>query len=640
MMEAAPFSLVVSKLQGARPVGGNGRSFLARCPSHADQHPSLSVTEGTDERVLFHCHAGCQTEDIVAALGLRMTDIMPPKADPAMRPRPAFASVMTGHTTSSPITIADLARDKNLPEQYLRDLGLEDRPGGVVIPYRLMDGSLAPRQRLRTAQAAKDGSRWLPGEGELVPYGLDRIMDGREQGFLVLTEGESDCWALWHHEIAALGIPGATQAKTIQPDYLAGIPKVYYWREPDRGGDTFAAGIVARLTEIGYSGDVREMKVEGIKDPADLHRKDPGVFYGAFCKAMGVAQSVGTTPSLPESDGPVPLFTQCMADVEVKPVTWLWKDRLPLGKLVVIAGEPGLGKSRLALSVAATTSNGGHWPENEGSCEKGEVLILNFEDDSADTTVPRLMAEGANLSAIHQLLAVPDEKGRRAFDVSRDTDRLAKYLELHPKMRLVVVDPITACLGQTDSHKNAEVRAALHPLAEVAQRYGVCVLSISHLNKGTGMRAIHRVVGSIAFTAAARVVYAVARDEEDPEGKRRLFVPVKNNIGNDHNGRSFGTEMVRITPEIMAPRIVWGEEVTITADEALAPPPEEERGAMEEACQFLTTLLAEGPVAAEKVKKDARGAGIAAVTLKRAKRALKVKTEKTGMRGGWEWSLP
>jgi len=637
MSEASPFSLVLSNLQGARPIGGNGKQVIARCPSHADQHPSLSVTEGEDGRVLLRCHAGCGTEAIVSAMNLRMTDIMPPKNEPVTRPRPALISSTPTRTNLSPITVADLARDKKLPEEFLRELGLEDRPGGVLVPYKLMDGSLAPRQRMRTALSAKNGSYWLGDKEPLTPYGLDRVMDGREECFLAIVEGESDCWTLWHHEIPCLGLPGATQAKAIKPEHLAGIRQVYYWREPDQGGDTFTAGIVARLAEIGFTGEIREMKIAGVKDPNELHQRDAQAFYKAFCEAMGEARLLGAAPA---KDEPVPLFTQCMADIEIKPVTWLWKERLPLGKLAVIAGEPGLGKSRLALSVAATTSNGGRWPGNEGSCEKGEVLILNFEDDPADTTVPRLTAEGADLSAIHQLIAVPDEKGRRAFDLSRDTDRLAKYLELHPRTRLVIVDPITACLGQTDSHKNAEVRAALHPLAEVAQRFGVCVLAITHLNKGTGMKAMHRVTGSIAFTAAARVVFAVARDEEDPEGKRRLFVPIKNNLGNDQNGRSFGTEMVRISSEIMAPRIVWGDEVTITADEALAPPPDEERGAMEEACEFLTTLLADGPVAAEKVKSEARGAGVAPITLKRAKRAVKVKAAKTGMRGGWEWSLP
>jgi len=633
----AAVSLVLSNLEGVRPNGGKG--FAARCPAHEDRKPSLSVTQGDDGRALIHCHAGCGPEAVVSAMGLRMADIMAPKNESTRRLRPARVPSAPALRKQSPsISVSDLAREKSLSKEFLAGLGLEDRPGGgVVIPYRLTDESLAPRQRLRTALSAKEGSRWLPGNGEIVPYGLDRLVEGREEGFIVLVEGESDCWTLWHHGIPALGIPGATQAKSIRPEHLVGIAQVYYWREPDQGGDTFAAGIAARLAEIGYAGEIREMRIAGEKDPNSLHQRNPEGFYQAFCKAIGEAPLPGAAPA---KDEPVPLFTKCMADIEAKPVTWLWKDRLPLGKLAVIAGEPGLGKSRLALSLAATTSNGGHWPRNEGRCARGEVLILNFEDDPADTTVPRLTAEGADLSAIHQLIAVPDEKGRRAFDLSRDTDRLAKYLELHPQTRLVIVDPITACMGQTDSHKNAEVRAALHPLAEVAQRFGVCVLAITHLNKGTGMKAMHRVTGSIAFTAAARVVFAVARDEADPDGKRRLFVPVKNNLGNDQTGLSYGTDVVRISPDIVAPRIAWGDEVTISADEALSPPPDEERGAMEEACEFLTTLLAEGPVAAEKVMCEARGAGVAPITLKRAKRAVKVKAAKTGMRGGWEWSLP
>jgi hypothetical protein len=629
MSGMAPTDLLLSRLEGVKRTGSG---YVAKCPAHHDKVASLSVGKGDDGKVLIKCFAGCEAWQIVEAAGLRMTDLFPVR-------QPAYSTARpVGRRQPPPVTVSELAANKKIPEEFLRQLGWIDEHGvGVRIPYSLLDGSPAPRHRRRTALVAKDGSSWFSGKGSPVPYGLHRLEDAQERGYLVLVEGETDAATLWLHGYPCLGIPGASQAKTIQADHLVGIERVYYWREPDAGGEAFSAGVEGRLTTIGFTGAVFEMQIDGIKDVSDLHRIDPAEFDQAFCKAMEKARRIGETP-IPNA--PVPLFTQCMADIEMKPVTWLWKDRLPLGKLAVIAGEPGLGKSRLALSIAATTSKGGYWPGNEGVCEKGEVLILNFEDDPADTTVPRLTAEDADLSAIHQLIAVPDEKGHRAFDLSRDTERLAKYLELHPRMRLVIVDPITACMGQTDSHKNAEVRAALHPLASVAQQFGVCVLAITHLNKGTGMKAMHRVTGSIAFTAAARVVFAVARDEMDPEGKRRLFVPIKNNLGNDQSGLSYGTEVVHISSEIVAPRIVWGDVVTITADEALAPPPDEERGAMEEACEFLTTLLSEGPVAAEKVKREARNAGVAPTTLKRSKRALKVKAAKTGMREGWEWSLP
>lgn len=129
------------------------------------------------------------------------------------------------------------------------------------------------------------------------------------------------------------------------------------------------------------------------------------------------------------------------------------------------------------------------------------------------STVPRLQAEGADLSKIQFFVAVPGENGARALDLNRDADRIGKHLERNPRTKLLIIDPISAVMGGIDSHKNAEVRAVLHPLADVARRYGVCVLAVTHLNKGTGGKALHRVIGSIAFTAAARVAYAVAKIE-------------------------------------------------------------------------------------------------------------------------------
>jgi hypothetical protein len=342
---------------------------------------------------------------------------------------------------------------------------------------------------------------------------------------------------------------------------------------------------------------------------------------------------------LEPAEEPVPLFTKRAVDVIARPVEWAWDQRLPLGKLVTIAGEPGLGKTRIGIAIASTMSRGGYWPQGEGRCSRGEVLILNFEDDQADTTVPRLMAEGADLSHIHFLVAVPDEKGARSFDLSRDTERLSAFLDQHPLVRLVIIDPITACMIGVDSHKNAEVRSALHPLAEVAQRHRVCVLAITHLNKGSGMKAMHRVTGSIAFTAAARVVFLVTKDYADPDGKRNLFLPIKNNLGNDRTGLSFRTEVVRITEEIEAPKILWGDTVTVAADDALIPP-DDGKDALKDAKVFLASLLAGGPVPSDQVYADAKSAGVGVRALKAAKLKLKVQSRKDGMEGGWEWLLP
>jgi hypothetical protein len=592
---------------------------MALCPAHDDRNPSLSISPGNGSGPLIKCFAGCDTEAVLKAVGLDWQDVLPPRETPV--------------------------RNSTL----IRGSGATARPGKIT-RYEIQDASgnlIAVHIREDLAEGKKvrwelpDGTPNLGGikTSDLPLFGVEHLRPAPAESPVVVCEGEKATDALRSNGVLAVGtVTGASGApgnEALRP--LLGHP-VFLWPDNDNPGREHMARIGAALHRLGHR-DIRAIDWKGAPDKgdaADLFQLEAAM--DEFEVLLDGARKV--EPAKDPAETPVPLFTQCMADIEIKPIAWLWRDRLPLGKLVVIAGEPGLGKSRLALSVAATTSKGGSWPGGEGRCERGEVLILNFEDDPADTTVPRLTAEGAYLSAIHQLIAVPDEKGRRAFNLSRDTDRLAKYLELHPLMRLVIVDPITACMGGTDSHKNAEVRAALHPLGEVAQRYSVCVLAITHLNKGTGMKAMHRVTGSIAFTAAARVVFAVAKDESDPEGRRRLFVPVKNNLGNDQTGFSFGTQVVAISPLIEAPRIVWGDKVTITADEALSPPPPEgERGALEEAREFLATLLADGPMSAEKVKMEASGAGIAATTLKRAKQALNAKATKTGMRGGWEWTL-
>ena len=351
--------LLLSRLRRVRFVGDG--KWIASCSApghgkgHGDVNPSLSISPGNGSGPLIKCFAGCDTEAVLKAVGLDWQDILPPREVSVCRPAPI--------KDRPPITVANLAADKAFPLDFVKSLGWEDRPnlGGVLIPYWLMDGSPALRQRLRTALVAKEGSRWDGRKGESpVPYGLDRLDDARERGFLVLVEGETDAATLWLRGFPAVGIPGADMVRKIQAEHVAGLDSIFYWREPDRGGDTFAQKIPARLREVGFAGEIREVRIDGAKDPNELWRLDPAGFDAKFGKAIDEARKVETAKD--PTDTPVPLFTQCMADIELKPIAWLWRDRLPLGKLVVIAGEPGLGKSRLALSVAATTSKGGRGP--------------------------------------------------------------------------------------------------------------------------------------------------------------------------------------------------------------------------------------------------------------------------------------
>lgn len=348
------------------------------------------------------------------------------------------------------------------------------------------------------------------------------------------------------------------------------------------------------------------------------------------------------TPENVTREKPLPFTFRRMSDVQAKPIRWLWPGRIARGKVAMLAGHPGLGKSQLTSSLASIVTTGGIWPVDRTPCERGNVIFFSAEDDAEDTIRPRLEAAGADLERVFILDAVLEEDGTRprAFNMAVDLPRLGQMLEHIGDVALIVIDPITAYLGGTDSHKNADMRALLSLLADLAAKHGVAVVCVSHLNKGGSGEALMRVTGSLAFVAAARAAFLIARDKEDKH--RRLFLPIKNNIGNDESGLAFCVESHTLEGGIETSRISWeAEAVSISADEAMAPQGDpEERSALDDAKEFLSNLLADGPVSNKQIRGDAEGAGIAWRTIQRAQKALGIEAYKGGMKGGWLWKLP
>jgi len=227
------------------------------------------------------------------------------------------------------------------------------------------------------------------------------------------------------------------------------------------------------------------------------------------------------------------LISRRASTIETKAIEWLWPGRLARGKHTAIAGEPAVNKSTLVMEINASITVQREWPCGEGCpLRKGRVLIFSAEDDAEDTIVPRLVAAGADLDMVEIIDAVRDEKGQRSFNLTADIDRLEKLIAKFGDVDLVSIDPISAYLGKTDSHRNSEVRGVLEPLQKMAERTGVAVLSVTHFNKpgggNTSSKALHRFIGSIAFTAAARMAFAVMEDQDD--ANRRLVLHVKNNL--------------------------------------------------------------------------------------------------------------
>jgi len=328
---------------------------------------------------------------------------------------------------------------------------------------------------------------------------------------------------------------------------------------------------------------------------------------------------------------------RCFSDIALKPLRWLWPGRIPLGKLTLLIGDPGLGKSLLTVDLASRVTCGASLPDGV-RCEPGGVIFLSAEDDPADTIRPRLDAAGADVSRVHILEAVRvaltnGSLAEKTFNLETDTAHLEDALQKHPDVRLIVIDPVSAYLGGVDSHSNAEVRGILAPLAALAARFDVAVLCITHLRKSAGA-AIYRAISSIAFAAAARAVWAVAEDPED--ANRRLLLAVKLNLSANAGGLAF-----RIEPENGIPRLAWDvEAVSVTANEILNFDTREDHSERKAAEEWLAEYLVEGPIAANDAIKAATGAGISKTTLWRAANSLRVTRRKLGGRGtGWEWSL-
>ena len=334
----------------------------------------------------------------------------------------------------------------------------------------------------------------------------------------------------------------------------------------------------------------------------------------------------------------------CMADVKPTSIEWLWQNWIALGKVSVLAGEGGRGKSTILCDLAARTTTSGSWPDSAAASAAGGVIILAAEDDVEDTLAPRLLAAGADMARVFVIRSVRDEdQKRRGFSLQADLERLEAEIRKRNNIRLVIIDPVSSYLGHVDSHKNSDVRAVLEPLGEMASRMRVAIICNNHFSKGGGS-ANSRIIGSVAFVNQARAAFIVTPDEEDET--RMLLIPSKMNIAPIRHGLAYRIEGCLINfedKEIATSRIMYeSAPITISADQALAALDgnSENRSDKSEAVDFLKDALRDGPVPAKEMKKEAADAGISSKSLRSAREALGIKPEKAGFEGGWVWSLP
>lgn len=352
--------------------------------------------------------------------------------------------------------------------------------------------------------------------------------------------------------------------------------------------------------------------------------------------------------------------TRNLSAFTIAPVEWLWPGRIAVGKLSIIAGQPGLGKSQLTIHIAAQVTTGGVWPLGEGNARRGGVLLLSAEDDPSDTILPRLLAAGGDPQMVTILHAVTDKGSERTLDLSTDIDALDRALG-DDDYALVIVDPISAYLGskgKIDANSNTHIRAVLEPLKRLAEVHNVAVVCVTHLIKGGGREAISAVNGSVAFVGAPRTVMIVTKEFDEVENEetgakekvetgRRLVSVAKNNIGPDGADQTLVYEVATrdVGNGIVAPFVDWVDKKSITADEAIGFRTEARPGPKatkkERAMALLRKALRDGPMEVAELIRLAEAERIGRDTLENAKEAVGAKSEKAqGQYGAWRWYLP
>jgi hypothetical protein len=316
------------------------------------------------------------------------------------------------------------------------------------------------------------------------------------------------------------------------------------------------------------------------------------------------------------------------SDIAPCPIDWLWQPFLARGKLAVLDGDPGSGKSLLTVDLAARLSRGGPMPDGRPLARPHTTILLNAEDDPADTVRPRAAAAGADLARVFAA-GGPNEPLPPIPGGISDLTKLVYEFAAD----LLVIDPLSAFLPRSAASSELAARQAIGPLSGLAAETGCAVLLVRHRVGASGPNAAYRGRGSGGILGLARTGMVLARHPDDPE--LRVLALSKTNLG--AAGGSLG---FRLTP---GGTVEWTGAVDLSADELCGPTAAQvSRRPRERAAEFLREALATGPRPVSELEKLAMERGLNWRTVERAKEALKLsaKQERDGPRSCWVWSDP
>jgi hypothetical protein len=545
--------------------GSRHRGGAWQCPAHDDRFPSLSVKQG-DDRVLVHCHAGCSTEAICAALGLTLADLFdaPPEKPPQRRVAETYSYV-----------------GKDGAELF------------EVVRYEPKGFS----------QRRRNGSGYVHslGDVERVLYRLPQVLAAiADNQPVYVVEGEKDVHALERAGATATCNPGG--AGKWRPEYT----------------DTLRGAHVAIIADQDKPGREHALTVarslEGIAKTVQLFTPAAGKDAAEHLDKHSIAELVPVesdeiTEAEAEADDDDYFVSVDLTKIKVRSITWIEKPFLATGELHILQGHGGVGKGALTIMWAA-----------EASRRKERVVLISAEDDLSSQVIPRLLAAKADLRYIRPIER-KDDGG--ALSIPGDVEQLKRYIVKH-KIKLLVVDPLLSHVdGKVDSYKDHDVKRILTPLARIAQETGCAIVCVIHFRKDTSAGARLSGHGSTAFLTTARVTLSMAKAED---GTHVLEVS-KSNIGPEGEGQAFTLEVAKIRAEegdyAEVPLLKRAGQAVQTVDEILSKP---RRSSKSSAARELILDILDDEVEVESDTLDSRIAnetGLSAGSIRNLRTELK-----------------
>jgi hypothetical protein len=512
------------------------------------------------------------------------------------------------------------------------------------------------------------------------PYRLPELIEAIANDRPVfVVEGEKDVENLREVNIVATTCPGGANKWRLEYNHLFAGADVVVIADADEPGRKHAHSVATALSGVAKRIRLLELSAKDASDwlaaggtteelwalverTAEWKAADKSGSSGKAEHEQGVNHGTGSAEQR-RPNGKTSTFLR-LSTIPPLATDWLWLHRIPRGAQTINTGLPGTGKSQQLIDVVARVTTGTLWPDGQ-HCPCGDAILLTAEDQLATTVKPRLMAAGANCDRVFTLPAIHlDAKTSRAFLLTDDLDELDRRLVERPETLLVGIDPVTAYMGagKIDSHKTADVRGVLGPLAALAEKHNVAIYTITHPPKAS-TQAINAFIGSQAFIAAARVGYLTVQETDD-EGRptgRSLVTMVKTNVGPLMPTLAYRLAQIPVGDDhrdgrtIIGSHVVWERDpVNVTADQALATAAGKRKDtgitAKADGIEFLRAALGAGPRSVRDLEAEARDAGLLPVAqpisqckpIRAARDSLGIKAyQQTGQKaGGWYWAMP